>query len=152
MLELVISDSYKESFGKIGVYQIDTTDLNLSIVISAKMYEESKLDFAMQVGLITSDIKQQYLNVSNSFIEGEIELEEVKIFPVTEIPPAIGMYYQQSIDFLNRLLLGYKTKGDVDMVIIKEWVGGIPYTGEPESINEIIQMYTDNNKIILVTH
>lgn len=152
MLEINIVNSYLELPGKIGTYQIDDSNLNLSIVISAKVYKKSKLDLAVKYGLITKSVRKLYEDISNDFIKGNIELEAIKVFPILKIPPAIDVHYQQSVAFLKRILLGYRTEGDIDMVTIKEWIGDIPYTGDPETVNDIIQMYTDKNKIILITY
>ena len=152
MLQINIVNSYSECLGRIGTYQIDNTSLNLSLIISAKVYKEKDLDLAVQHGLITEAMKQSYIDISTDFIDGNIELEVVRTFPLTEIPATVGLYYEQSVEYLTRLLLCYKTHGDVDMITIKEWFGEVEYTSQPTTIDEILQIYADAGKKILISY
>lgn len=136
----------------IGDYIIDSSPNHLSLIIRGGYYSDEDLDKAVSDGKITVGDKSYYKTISDEFELGNIDDTFIDTIQVTELPNEIAKCYQYDIDYLKAILSVYNYVGVETITIERRWLGeveGIQYLNE---VDDILQLYTDANKLILIEY
>ena len=134
----------------IGDYIIDDSSLNISVIITPKVYLEKHLTEAVQQGVITNEIKNKYELVTEMFLNNELEDSLYVTYPLSAIPSVLPLVFEQSLDAFKFLLTQYKYEGIEEITITPYGIGKVMALPNATSIDEILEMYKDLNKLIIL--
>ena len=149
-LTIGTTENISDSNIYIGDYIIDKSTLNISSIILGNYYSETNLIKAFNSGIITEDILSMYRTVSEQYENGDIPLNEIFIVPLTEIPPKIIQYYDQSIEYLKSILIVYTTIGTENIITEVSWVGNVEGVENEDTVDGVIDLYNAVNKLIII--
>ena len=136
----------------IGDYIIDMSALHLSLIIRGAYYSDARLDKAVADGKITLAARAEYKNISDLFMAGDIDDTSLSVIAIDELPSEIDKCYQTDVDYLKAILVVYNYSGWDTITVEKTWLGGVTGLEYINDIGEVLQKYTDAQKLILIEY